>query len=779
MILMTGRIKSASARARKARSVRRIRRANQQLVISSVRQHELTEAAEKLNDQLRDEIGLRQCAAETLRESEQRFRALFELGPVAVYSCDAAGVIQQFNRRAAELWGREPAPGDTDERFCGSHKLFRPDGSFMPHDLCPMAEVIAGKIPAARDAEVIIERPDGSRLTVIVNIRPLKNERGQITGAINCFYDITERTQAEQARKEISDQLAVELAGTRRLQETSARLIHGGDTHALYQQILDAAIAIMHSDMASLQRLDEKKNALSLLAWHGFHKQSAAFWGWVRLDSGSSCAVALRQAQRIVVPDIETFEPMQGTPDLGEYRRSEIRAVQSTPLMSRSGRLLGMISTHWRKPHQPGERELRLMDVLARQAADLIERSQTEEIRAKLAAIVQSSDDAIISKDLNGIITSWNHGAERLFGYTAEEAIGRPVTTLMPPDRVDEEPGILERIRRGESVEHYETVRQRKNGVRIDVSITVSPITDDDGKVIGASKIARDITERKRTDEALRQSQVLLADRAHQLEVAVNERTSQLTATNSQLEAFVYSVAHDLRAPLRAMQGFSSILVQEAGEALSETGQDYARRISKSAHFMDAMLIDMLAFSRISQQRLELLPVSLETVIKSVLSRLEPDTQEMHAGVDAPGPWPIVLGHKGVLEQILFNLVSNALKFVYPGTPPQIRLWAEITQTPQSTTAGSEGTRRPDPSGNSQLVRVWVEDNGIGIALAHQPKIFRLFNRLHGDKYEGTGIGLAIVQKGAERMGGKVGVQSTPGHGSRFWLDLRLPTEPQ
>ena len=133
-----------------------------------------------------------------IRDSEERYRTLFDLGPVAVYSCDAAGVIQKFNRRAAELWGREPAPGDTDQRFCGSFKMFRPDGRFLPHEQCPMAEVIAGTIPEARDAEMLIERPDGTRVTVVVNIRPLKNQRGDITGAINCFYDITERKQAEE-----------------------------------------------------------------------------------------------------------------------------------------------------------------------------------------------------------------------------------------------------------------------------------------------------------------------------------------------------------------------------------------------------------------------------------------------------------------------------------------------------------------------------------------------------------------------------------------------------
>ena len=140
----------------------------------------------------------RKRGEEAIRQSEERYRTLFNLGPMAVYTIDTSGVIRDFNRHAAELWGREPALGDTDERFCGSFKMFRPDGSFMSHDQCPMAEVVSGRISEARDAEVLIERPDGSQVTVVVNIRPLKNDRGEVTGAINCFYDITERKRHEQ-----------------------------------------------------------------------------------------------------------------------------------------------------------------------------------------------------------------------------------------------------------------------------------------------------------------------------------------------------------------------------------------------------------------------------------------------------------------------------------------------------------------------------------------------------------------------------------------------------
>jgi PAS domain S-box-containing protein len=310
-------------------------------------------------------------------------------------------------------------------------------------------------------------------------------------------------TDQARERRQVDDGSGTAL----QLQEISTTLIREGNLDALYRRILDAAISLMSADMGSIQVLSPERSELRLLAYRGFHPASAAFWEWVRLDSASSCGLAFSAGARIVVPDVDACDFMAGTDDLDAYRRSGIRAVQSTPLVSRSGQLLGMISTHWCEPHQPTERDLRPLDVLARQAADLIERARSEAALREseqqsrwLAAIVESSDDAIVSKDLDGIITSWNKGAERIFGYLAEEVIGKSITILIPPDRHAEEPVILERIRRGERVEHYETVRQCKHGRLIDISLTVSPVRNIHGKVIGASKIARDITERKRSE---------------------------------------------------------------------------------------------------------------------------------------------------------------------------------------------------------------------------------------------------------------------------------------
>lgn len=330
--------------------------------------------------------------------------------------------------------------------------------------------------------------------------------------ALNLMEDAVQARQAvERLNAELratQQALATQLEDAQRLQALSARLTQADDADALYEMVVDTAAGIMRTDMASLQVVDESENALRLLAWRGFGPEFGEIFSSVNgADAKTSCSLAMQRVERVIVPDVETADFLVGTEALESLRKTRIRAVQSTPLISRDGHVIGMVSTHWREPHEPNERELRMLDVLARQAADLLERSKGQESRARLAAIVQSSDDAIIGMDLDGIITTWNQGAERLFGYSALEAIGQPVAMVIPSDRAVEEPSILERVRHGQSVEQYETVRRRKDGGLVDVSLTVSPIKDAHGRVIGASKIARDITQHRRAAKAVQASE--------------------------------------------------------------------------------------------------------------------------------------------------------------------------------------------------------------------------------------------------------------------------------
>jgi PAS domain S-box-containing protein len=264
-----------------------------------------------------------------IQQSEKRYRALFDLVPVAIYVCDADGIIREYNQRAVELWGAEPGGNGNGPKFCGSHKIYHPDGRLMPHEECPMARALRGEKLSPKDLEIVVEQPNGERRHVIPAPSILTDDRGKITGAINCLFDIS------------------------------------------------------------------------------------------------------------------------------DYKRAELAAL-------------------------------------------------------RLAAVVQSSRDAIATKNLNGIITDWNQSAQRIFGYKPKEIIGKSVLTLIPKERQREEQKILRTIRRGESLDHYETVRRRKDGKLINVSLTISPIKGPNGDIIGVSKIARDITKQKQTERRLAEQARLL-----------------------------------------------------------------------------------------------------------------------------------------------------------------------------------------------------------------------------------------------------------------------------
>lgn len=284
-------------------------------------------------------------------------------------------------------------------------------------------------------------------------------------------------------------------------------------------------------------------------------------------------------------------------------------------------------------------------------------------------------------------------------------------------------------------------------------------------------------TELQISELALRESEERLRRYATELEHRVAERTANLAQSIQSLEGVLYHVAHDLRAPLRGMASFTSILLDEYAAKLDDRGRDYAQRISNAAQRMDRLVQDLLAYGRLTHTAVPITHVSLETEVQAALAHFTEEIEDRGATIEVVRSLPPVKANAAVLNQILSNLFSNALKFMKPEVRPHLRIHAEETTSRlESVAAKSNGAPSHDaqaPVVYGKFVRLWVEDNGIGISPEYHERIFRMFERLHGaGSYPGTGIGLAIVRKGVERMGGRSGVESATGMGSRFWIEL-------
>jgi PAS domain S-box-containing protein len=350
----------------------------------------------------------------------------------------------------------------------------------------------------------------------------------------------------------------------------------------------------------------------------------------------------------------------------------------------------------------------------------------------QLASIVESSGDAIFSQTFDGIILNWNAGAERMYGYSAPEIIGQPASLLALSERQEEMPPILERIRRGERIEDYETVRRKKDGTRVEVSLTISPLKNASGQIIGASAIARDITVQK------------------QLARELAQRAAELERINEELQQFAYIVSHDLNEPLRTVASFVSLLAKRYQGKLDAKAGEYIAYAVDGARRMERMISDLLSYTRVGGPASERTAVDCEAVLAQVMSDLQVAITEQQATV-THDPLPTVSGEATRLKQVFQNLISNALKF-RGEAPPRVHVSAQ----------------RLD--GHWQFA---VRDNGIGIDLRRAGRLFQVFQRLHArGEYPGTGIGLAICKKIVERHGGRIWVESRPGEGATFYFTI-------
>lgn len=377
--------------------------------------------------------------------------------------------------------------------------------------------------------------------------------------------------------------------------------------------------------------------------------------------------------------------------------------------------------------------------------ADLIQANKIlRESEDRFRTLTSNAPVGIFMCDVEGRSVYVNQSWRSLAGLELEDALGFGwLKAVHPDDRERISAGWSEAVSRGEP-SNAEFRFLRLDGTITWVQGNALQLLGVDGSVIGYIGTVVNITDRKLAADALAEARNRLEDR-------VLERTLELREKNDQLEEYIYSIAHDLRGPLRAMEACSHLLLHECFSTLNPAGQEYARRINDSASFMDRLLLDLLEYGRSGHSRLDLTLVDVESAWRMAIFQCQHQIQERNALVEIVSALPKVRAHEGTLAQALVNLLSNALRFVEKDRRPHVRIFAERQQA---------------------LVRLWIEDNGIGIALKHQERIFRVFERLHGARYGGTGIGLAIVRKGIERMGGRVGVESDLGKGSKFWIEL-------
>ena len=401
---------------------------------------------------------------------------------------------------------------------------------------------------------------------------------------------------------------------------------------------------------------------------------------------------------------------------------------------------------------------------------DITGRRRAEENIRRMATVVRDSNDAITISDFAGQITAWNRGAELMYGYTEAEALQMSIWRITPPAKMAEKRAFIERLIAGEAVTSFETQRVTQDGRVLDVWLTVTKLMDEAGKPIGIASTERDITERKRAAEEVR---TLNAE----LEQRVRDRTIELEAANKELESFSYSVSHDLRAPLRHVQGYVDLLERESADQLSEKSRRFMKTITDASREMGVLIDDLLAFSRMGRVEMIETRVDLGALVQDALRDLEPATRERNIAWKIP-PLPAVQADPAMLKLVLANLLGNAVKFTRPRDPAVIEVGmvkAEGRMKNEEGGAGTESAARPsDSSFCIPHSTFFVRDNGVGFDPQYVHKLFGVFQRLHRtEEFEGTGIGLANVRRIIARHGGRTWAEGAVDKGATFYFTLK------
>lgn len=667
--------------------------------------------------------------SEELARNEERLRQALQAGRMGVFDWDLASGKIVWSAEHAELFGMRL------KHFDGTYETF---AEHIHADDLPLVEeafAAARRNRSLYRSEYRVIWPDGSQHWVeghgefvYRDDRPI-----HMHGVV---VNIDERKRGEQLLND--EKKVLELAAT------GATLTHTLDTIAHNVEALapDVLCSILLVSADGEHLCDGAAPSLP----ESFRQ---AVDGVAIGSRAGSCGTAVFLKQAVVVTDIAT------DPLWNDYRALALphglRACWATPIRASTGEVLGSFALYYRTVRAPKPFEFAIVErathlcgiVLARNRAEVALSESEQRFRAMF-------EQAAVGMALISMEGRWLEPNDKLcnvLGYTRSELVGRPCQDIAHPDDGDASADVVRRLTHNEIVSHSAEERYRhKSGALVWMNVTRGLVREADGTPKYFVAVLEDIGARKQAEAALRSL-------TRELETRVAARTAELAETNAELEAFTYTVSHDLRAPLRAMQGLAQALREDYAAALDTAGHDYVARVIAAAARMDALIQDLLAYSHLARAALQPATVDLKKILEAAQEQLAFDIRKSHAIIDIVTPLASVSAHASTLVQVVVNLLANAIKFVKPGTQPRIRIWTE-------TRAGH--------------ARLWVQDEGIGIDAEHRERIFRVFERLHGiETYPGTGIGLAIVRKGIERMGGATGVESNA-IGSRFWIELPL-----
>ncbi|MBB3319598.1 PAS domain S-box-containing protein [Rhizobium sp. BK181] len=695
----------------------------------------------------------------------QRVASIVQSSHDAIVGKDLNGMITSWNGGAERIFG-----------YMAEEVIGQPIMILIPPDRHNEETAILDRVRRGErigSYETVRRRKDGSPVDVSLTVSPLMDTADRVIGASKIARDITERVYAERALRESEAQLAQEHEVARQLQQVSLELL-SNRPELLYERILDAAIVVMRSQAASMQIFEPDTGILKLLAGRGFHPDAATFWDRVDCNTASTCGEALKTGRRVLVSDTETCAFMAGTEGLEAYRLSNLRAVQSTPLRSRNGRTLGMVSTHWREPHEPSNSDFSRFDVLAREAADMLERAQTEASLRQSEARLQAAVDLVklgrYEWNPQSNELQWDDTLRAMWGLAAGAPVDYEVwrAGIHPGDQARVEAAIERCVDpRGDGVYEVEyRVIGKADGVERWIA-TRGQTSFENNTPVSFFGIALEVTDHKLVEGRLERR---VEERTRELQEANRQLRSQMEkrevaeAEVQQLQRLdaigqiTSGVAHDFNNLLSVVLTNANLLSRTVQGPDDQEGVELIRNAAERGAKLIAQL---LAFSR--QQQLEPHKVDLNSKLVGMdnLFRVILGGTLQFKTRFAPDLWPALVDPNQI-EMIVLNLAINARDAMQPGGTLTVETFNTMIESAPS---------RPEQPLPGDYVALAVKDTGIGIPDEVLPHVFEPFFTTK-EAGKGSGLGLAQVFGFAKQSCGGVRIETGLGRGTAVTIFL-------